>query len=226
MTDNTDEKDFDIQVKVRNGRLLRAIAKHYKSTAAFCRDYNLDKNRVSALITMRIKPINKEGWTQLASDVAMLLGKDQEDLWPDHMKEIKLRRSTASFGADFDEVLQIAQQGSLEKKIAQNQMLDLLTEKLTDREMYCLREHYELGKTFDEIAEVLGRSRARVRQITLKAIRKSQRVAQAHGLMTMAAGGSEIVYNEETGRYDWKDYYKPKSISSTALELFKDDELS
>lgn len=226
MTEYTQEKDFDVEVKVRNGRLLRAIRKHYKSTAAFCREYNLDAVRVSALMTMKVKPINKRGWTQLAADVAMLLGKDPEDLWPDHMKEIKLRRSTASFGADFDEVLQIAQQGSVEKLIAQKQTLDLITEKLTDREKYCLKAHYEMGKTYVEIAEILGRSVERVRQIIFKALRKSRNTAQAHDLMKLATGDFRIVYNEETESYDYIDTSRPKSISYAARELFKDDELS
>lgn len=221
-----EEKDFDVQIRVRNGRLLRAIQKQYPSTTEFCRRYNLPFQSVNKLISMKSKPINRRGWTQLASDVAMLLGKDPEQLWPDHMKEIKLRRSTASFGADFDEVLQITQQGSAEKLLAQQQTLDLITETLTNREKYCLIAHYMHDKTYAEIADDLGRSTERVRQMICKALRKSQMVAQNNDLMKIPWWGRPPTFNRETGKFDHSYISQPRSISSAARELFKDDELS
>jgi len=223
MTDYIEEKDFDVQVRVRNGRLLRAIRKHYKSTAEFCRKYNLGANSVNALITMRVRPINKHGWTQLAYDVALLLGKDPEDLWPDDMKEIKLRRSTASFGADFDEVLQITQQRSLEKFIEQKQTLDLITKQLTYREKYCVKAYFEDGKTYQEIATVIERSTERARSIIARALMKAEKTAQANNLMTRASSENKPLYDKERGRYVYRRIYTPRSISSTARELFKDD---
>ena len=66
-------EDFNVKITVRNNRLLQAILKKYKSVADLARKMNSSKSRVKALVTMKTKPINEKGWTQLASDVAAMV---------------------------------------------------------------------------------------------------------------------------------------------------------
>ena len=86
------KEDFNIKITVRNGRLLKAIRSRYKSVADLARQCHHHQSTVNSLVTMRLKPFNDSGWTDLALDVAAMVGKEPEDLWPDHLREFKLSK--------------------------------------------------------------------------------------------------------------------------------------
>ena len=113
------DKDFNIKVTVRNGRLLNAIRKRYESVADLARQMGRSPNNINPLVTMKVKPINEKGWTDLALDVAAMVGEDPEDLWPKYMREIKLKKATAEVSMDLDSVKQIMADGSSEKSLSQ-----------------------------------------------------------------------------------------------------------
>jgi hypothetical protein len=69
-------EDFNVKITVRNNRLLQAILKKYKSVADLARKMHRSQSRVNALVTMKAKPITEKGWTQLAFDVATMVGKE------------------------------------------------------------------------------------------------------------------------------------------------------
>jgi len=98
------DEDFNIKVTVRNGRLLNAIRKRYESVADLARQMGRSPNNINPLVTMKVKPINEKGWTDLALDVAAMVGEDPEDLWPKYMREIKLKKATAEVSMDLDSV--------------------------------------------------------------------------------------------------------------------------
>ena len=97
-------EDFNIKISVRNGRLLKAIRARYDSVADLARKCTFEIVVVNSLVTMKVKPFNQNGWTDLALDVAAMVGKEPEDLWPDHLRELKLARSTSEMEVDLDSV--------------------------------------------------------------------------------------------------------------------------
>ena len=174
-------EDFNIKISVRNGRLLKAIRARYASVADLARKCHLHQTRVNSLVTMKVKPFNQNGWTDLALDVAAMVGKEPEDLWPDHLRELKLIKSTAEMEVDLDSVKQLIQDGTSEKSLSQISAISKLSENLTPRERQCLAMRFAVGHTLDETARIFGVTRERVRQLEAKAIRRMKRAATVHG---------------------------------------------
>ena len=184
-------EDFNIKISVRNGRLLKAIRARYASVADLARKCHLHQTRVNSLVTMTVKPFNKNGWTDLALDVAAMVGKEPEDLWPDHLRELKLIKSTAEMEVDLESVKQLIQDGTSEKSLSQISAISKLSENLTPRERQCMAMRWALGHTLDETARVFGVTRERVRQVEAKAIRKMKGAALVAGYFTTGSRHGE-----------------------------------
>ena len=178
------EKDFNIKVTVRNGRLLNAIRENYNSVAEFARQLGRSHTSVNNLVTMKAKPFNQNGWTDLALDVATFAGKEPEDLWPEYMREVRLPRATAELNADLNEVQAIQSSTSPEKQIAQLDAIKKIAKVLTPRELNVIRNRFVDEMTLDEAAKEEGVSRERLRQLEAKALRKMQYSAYLKGFMS------------------------------------------
>ena len=170
----SNDDDFNLKITVRNGRLLREIRDKYESSADMARKGNLQATQVSALVTMRDRPINKSGqWRDIALDVAGMLSCDPEDLWPEHMKEIKLKRATAEMSVSLDTVTQISQYGSI-ADFERDEIVGSLMDGLMPREIKVIGMLYHSGETLKATGTEIGVSTERVRQIEARAIRKMQ----------------------------------------------------
>ena len=190
------DEDFNLKVTVRNGRLLRAIRARYSSVADMCRKMGRSHQTVNKLITMKAVPYNSKGWTDLALDIAGMVARDPEDLWPDHMRELRLRKSTSEVNLDLDDVKKLVQEGSSEKTISQLSALSQFSKNLTPRERDVLARRFAHDQSLDECAAFLRVSRERVRQIEAKAFRKMRKVASNLGYMD--------VKNPKWDPYDWE----------------------
>jgi RNA polymerase sigma factor (sigma-70 family) len=190
------DEDFNLKVTVRNGRLLRAIRARYSSVADMCRKMGRSHQTVNKLITMKAVPYNSKGWTDLALDIAGMVARDPEDLWPDHMRELRLRKSTSEVNLDLDDVKKLVQEGSSEKTISQLSALSQFSKNLTPRERDVLARRFAHDQSLDECAASLRVSRERVRQIEAKAFRKMRKVASNLGYMD--------VKNPKWDPYDWE----------------------
>jgi len=177
------EKDFNIKVTVRNGRLLSAIREKYESVAAFARALGRNGQSVNNLVTMKEKPFKTKGWTDLALDVAAFLRKDPEELWPEYMREVQLQRSTAELSADLKEVQAIQNSNSPEKQIAQLDAVKILAEGLTPRELKVIQHRFLEGLSLEETGKIIGVSGGRLSQIEIKALRKMRMRAVKKGFL-------------------------------------------
>lgn len=175
------DKDFNLKVTVRNGRLLKAIRKRYESVADLARQMGRSAASINSVVTMTVKPINRNGWTELALDVAAMVGKNPEDLWPAYMREIKLKRSSAEVSIDLNSVKQIMADGSSEKNLSQISAIKQFSAELSPREERLFRLRWVDNHTLDECGELFGVSRERVRQIEAKTFRKMKKKATAMG---------------------------------------------
>lgn len=176
-------EDFNVKITVRNNRLLQAIRKKYESVADLSRKMSRSQGQVNALVTMKIKPITEKGWTNLAFDVAAMVGKEPQELWPEHLQDIKLSTSTSEFAIDIEGVKQIMSDNSAEKMIAHSQVLQKLDTRLTDTQKKVIDMRFYQKMSLEEIGKVLGLSRERVRQIECKSLRRMRYDARTQGYL-------------------------------------------
>ena len=175
------DKDFNLKVTVRNGRLLKAIRKRYESVADLARKMGQHPSSVNSLVTMKLKPINEKGWTEMALNVAAMVGKEPEDLWPKNMREIKLKKATAEVSMDLDSVKQIMADGSSEKSLSQISAIKKLSADLSPREERILQLRWIEDHTLEECGKIFGVSKERIRHIESKAFRKMKKKATDMG---------------------------------------------
>jgi len=197
------DKDFNIKVTVRNGRLLNAIRKRYESVADLARQMGRSQTTINKLVTMTVKPINEKGWTNLAFDVAAMVGEDPEDLWPKYMREIKLKKATAEVSMDLDSVKQIMADGSSEKSLSQIGVIKQLSEGLSPREKQVLDMRWMKNQTLEECSKVVGLSRERIRQIESKTFRKMKVTAINLGYGKRVNSGNYRDYVAGQVRQKW-----------------------
>ena len=187
-------EDFNVKITVRNNRLLQAIRKKYESVADLSRKMGRSQGAVNALVAMKVKPINEKGWTELASDVAAMVGKEPVEIWPEHLQDIRLSTSTSEFTIDMDGVKQIMSDNSTEKMIAHSQVLQQLDTRLTDKQKKVIDMRFKQNMSLEETGKVLGLSRERVRQIECKSLRRMRYDARTQGYLKPINKNNENVW--------------------------------
>lgn len=174
--------DFNIQITVRNGRLLRAIREAFGSSAELCRATGINAANLSALLTMRDQPFSKNGsLTKTAEAVVSALGIPADDLWPDHVARLKARRARVEIEMDAPTFAAIAD-GNMEAMVIYRQAITRWSRDISDRERTALSVHHS-GGTLDDVGEAIGGvSRARARAIILRGHRKIRDCAARDGV--------------------------------------------
>ena len=193
-------EDFNVKITVRNNRLLQAIRKKYESVADLSRKMGRSQGAVNALVTMKVKPINEKGWTNLAFDVAAMVGKEPVEIWPENLQDIRLSTSTSEFTIDMDGVKQIMSDNSTEKMIAHSQVLQQLDTRLNDTQKKVIDMRFNQNMSLEETGKVLGLSRERVRQIECKSIRRMRYDAKVNGYLTSVTNHGRVVGHKKTDK--------------------------
>jgi len=174
--------DFNIQIRVRNGRLLRAIRGVSDSTADFCRKAGVNQSRVGALLTMKFSPINKNGdWKPIVHEICSYVGCEPDLLWPQHMQRMLLKRSEAEVDMSAAEVFAIA--GDADTQMTHRALLSHAVKRLTPREIECIGRR-QRGETLEQIAVDFKVTGNRVGQIEAKAYRKMKAASFRQGYRT------------------------------------------
>ena len=193
-------EDFNVKITVRNNRLLQAIRKKYESVADLSRKMGRSQGAVNALVAMKVKPINEKGWTELASDVAAMVGKEPVEIWPEHLQDIRLSTSTSEFTIDMDGVKQIMSDNSTEKMIAHSQVLQQLDTRLTETQKKVIDMRFKQNMSLEETGKVLGLSRERVRQIECRSLRMMKYDAKVNGYLTSVINHGRVVGYKKTDK--------------------------
>jgi DNA-binding CsgD family transcriptional regulator/lambda repressor-like predicted transcriptional regulator len=179
-----DVSDFNIQVKVRNARLLRAIRAHSGTAAEFSRASGVNQTAISALLSMRLSPLTKAGeWTTTVHDICTHLGCMPEEIWPKHMERVLLKRAETEIELSSAEVEAITE-GAADRQ-QQREMLARWIGKsgLVDRDVEVLALRIE-GATLEECAQEVGTTRERIRQREMRALRRLREMARRDGIRT------------------------------------------
>jgi RNA polymerase sigma factor (sigma-70 family) len=191
-------KEYRVKVTVRNNLLLSAIEDAgYKSQAEFARSAGLTDTQVTALVGLRVCPINNVGeFSKLAQAVMEALGACPTDLWTNDQLSMRLKNNTAEGEMSGIEVL---------SALAMNPV-DLIEIKDPDVEVFekervsivaktlktlTFSEQMILGKRFGingeeqslrEIGREMGLTPERIRQIEARAMRKMRHPSRSKEL--------------------------------------------
>ena len=174
--------DFNLQVTVRNGRLLRAIRDTFGSTAEMCRQAGINQTQASALVTMRERPFRQDGsLTTVAEAIVSALGVPADDLWPEHIARLKARRARVEIEMDAPTFAAIAD-GNPEAHAIYRHAISRWSRDLTERERTVLSICHS-GGTLEDASKVIGGvTRERARQVLLKGERKIRGAAARDGV--------------------------------------------
>ena len=161
--------DFNIQVKVRNGRLLRAIRAKYGTAAEMSRKSGVDAQHISDFVNFRRSPILQNGnWSNYAFDVSSALHCEPEDLWPEQLVRIAIKRNTSEIDASVE---QIAVDGPERMNLIQDDVRRFIREcNLSPRDKFVLEQRFFESQTLIELGKAMDISGPRVRQIERKAL--------------------------------------------------------
>jgi len=168
--------------------------------ADLSRKMGRSQGAVNALVTMKVKPINEKGWTELASDVAAMVGKEPVEIWPENLQDIRLSTSTSEFTIDMDGVKQIMSDNSTEKMIAHSQVLQQLDTRLTDKQKKVIDMRFKQNMSLEETGKVLGLSRERVRQIECRSLRMMKYDAKVNGYLTSVINHGRVSGYKKTDK--------------------------
>jgi RNA polymerase sigma factor (sigma-70 family) len=180
-------KDYRIEVKVKNNKLLEKIEEAgYESVAAFCRACGLHQTAVGKFINMTQAPVNQltGEYSQSFMKMVDFLRCMPEDIFPKAQMQQAMKVNKVTTKADIGDVhslttsLRTLALPPEEKMIFDEAQASIqrAMETLTPREQRVLMLrfgfHDGIEHTFEDIAGQFGVSKDRIRQIQEKALRK------------------------------------------------------
>ena len=184
-------RDFRVTVTVRNGRLMRAIeAAGFETLGAFAKAARIDPGQLSAYVTLRASPYNKnDTLSPRAERMALYLNRTVEELFPPAFLKRCLERNSVTLDMDAPGVVSmLAEPQSPEALLITDQALSQLDTSLAalpPRHQKVLRMRFGLDggrvHTLDEVGAVVGATRERIRQIEINGIRRLAHRDRANG---------------------------------------------
>lgn len=176
------EKELEITIKVRNNRILAALSAINKTVRQAHEESGISLGTLYDMINLKYKPYRKGEVKQVASRLAEYLGYSVEELFPSAALSIRQSSITKTFDVEDVPALGTGIAGTLaspDHVYDQRDMYEILhgaVETLTPKEAKILKMRFGLEEdepmTLEEVGEVWGVNRERIRQIEGKALRK------------------------------------------------------
>ena len=172
--------DFNLKIKVRSGRIVRAMrAAGFTTVAELSRVCGVSQQNLGELLNMQRSPWSKvtgEMWTLAATRLAVAVNAMPADLWPEHLRDVKPKREGAELEISGPELAAIMGYGTDMAQITEDKLdVAKLLDGTTERQATAIRLNFGIGcgvHTLDEIAPFIGGvGRERVRQIISKGLR-------------------------------------------------------
>ena len=186
-------KDYRVTVKVRNARIINALAEMGEVVGAkVSAKIGIPYSKLLALSNLAISPIDKDG--NVIAEVLKICdftNKMPLELFsPDQIVPLETNTAEVEMTADEVETLMLSSSGSHnpEKLLSDSQsaqaIKDLL-DTLSPRESKILQLRYGMDcdtHTYEEIGKVFEVTKDRIRQIEAKALRKMRHPSRAKKL--------------------------------------------
>ena len=182
------EKDFHVEVRVKNARILRAMKRvGIKTFRELSRLSMVDVQRLGEIVSFKRRPIAHGDWSDAALGISAALRCDPEELWPEHMKHLHTKKSFVSFETDDPTMNEaaLAAPTTMAFLADSTSALARSMETLTPRERLILDRYYKDSATLDDIGVELGVTRERIREIKEKALRKLRHPKRAKYLASL-----------------------------------------
>lgn len=189
--DSTRGSDYIIQVKVKNGPMLRAMRRWgFMTASSLSEATGVSVGTIGNFMNLQLVPITRTGdWRQPIIKIADVLKTMPQDLFPPQHIEKALEKNTGEVEASLAEVLTLAGHGaSPEDKLLADGASEVIShalDSLTPREREIICRRYGLSgdpEQLEPIAQDLGVAKQRVHQLEAKALRKLRiRLANKRG---------------------------------------------
>jgi hypothetical protein len=173
--------DIRLQIKARNGRVLRAIERAgIANVAQLCKRMSRPdaQSDVGEIINLKRAPVRKNGaWRDIAVEIAACLHVEPEVLWPEYMQRIEMKRNDAQVEVSVDELARLASGGpSAEQALINKEQVGTLLDVLPQRSRTIVELRYGLNgygeHTTTEIASLVGMTEEAVRAAESTALRR------------------------------------------------------
>lgn len=172
-------KDYRVNIKVRNNRLIEAIEESGGQLGGkWCKANNLNYTRVNDLIRLKASPLaaNKIDLSATAAKLCEVLNKSPNELWSDDLIH-PLVQNDIAVKLSAPELKQIVQyhENEPDKLFAISEMQDKVNDVVNDldpREKEVIKMLFFDELTLEEVGERFDVTRERVRQIEARALRK------------------------------------------------------
>ena len=192
----TDPKDYRIEIKVKNNRILsRMEGAGYFSVAKFAEALGVNRAVVDRIVRMRSAALDEEGYYRPeALKIAEFLNCTPQDIYPPAQMRGAMMNNEARITANANEVDSLTSSlrtlaFSPEQKMILDQANRALKEvllTLTPREHRVLDLKYGLTNgepmTNEEIGNLFGVTQSRIFQIEMKALRKMKHPSKSREL--------------------------------------------
>lgn len=178
------DKDYIVQIRIKNAPMFRAMKKKNILTAAeLSRRTNVSQQTIGKFLNLNYSPIRKDGyWHESIVNIADCLNTMPEELFPKQHIERPLKKNSIEIEMNAPEILTLeSNQSNPEQLLIEKQEraeCNELLNGLNERERGMIEMRYGLNgraHTFAEIASKYMRSVERVRQIIYKAERKMKK---------------------------------------------------
>jgi|GEM_PF-1436929 RNA polymerase sigma factor (sigma-70 family) len=194
-------KDVRVEVRVRNNLILsRMEHRGIKSVAELARKMGIEsqKGMLGDLVNMTKAAKNESGtWHILALDLADFFECKPEELFSEFQQEIALEKNRSEAEMTYAEMQRLASRRqepvTPELEYAAKQLrsaIDQALQMLTPREERVIRLRFGFdggeGLTLDQVGELFGRSRERIRNIEARALRKLKHPSRCKGIFAAA----------------------------------------
>ena len=182
----SDPKDYRIEIKVKNNRLLTKMEEAgYPSVAKLADTIGMNRSVIYRIVSMKSAALDEEGYYRPeALRIAEFLKCTPQDIYPPAQMRGTMKENTAQVTANANEIDSLTSSlrtlaFSPEQRLIlgeAKQALKAAMLTLTPKEQRILDLRYGLTygeeKTLDEVGAMFGVSRERIRQQEMKALRK------------------------------------------------------
>lgn len=181
--------DYHVTMKVRNGRIFKAIeAQGYATVAMFCRATGISAGDVYGYLSFRKDPrfykspgrghnrtVKVVGWKKSALQLAQAVGAQPEDLWPEHLMDT--RENTFSQYVEAKALMGGTAPTALLEGPDDCKLIDRMVEQLPEKERYVVKALFFEGRSQRDLAEEAGTTTAAISSLLNRGLRRLKQQA-------------------------------------------------